>query len=270
MRKIMTLDSSTDQALRQIVGAVADLPGFTAISLGGSVANGLADQNSDLDLHVYWRAPLAAPAERAARLARVADPGSVDVEILDWGREDNLRIGGRRAELIYMPLDELCAEVEQAYGQGLITEGYTTARLFYVASGQPLHDPAGELSALRERLLSGSPEPTRRLLLRYHPALLRVYLGHLRLAQSRGDLLAVQHRRYTVQMVFFNLLFALNRRYHPGEKRLLIHGERCPLRPADLAGRWSHAARLAADDPALAETLAGMIDDLNRLIEANQ
>jgi hypothetical protein len=168
-----------------------------------------------------------------------------------------------------VPLDELRAEIEQAFGEGLISEGYTTARLFYVANGQPLHDPAGVLSALRERLLGGYPEPTRRLLLRYHPALLSVYLGHLRLAQARGDLLMVQHRRYTVQMVFFNLLFALNRRYHPGEKRLLIHGERCPLRPADLAARWSHAACLAADDPALAETLASMIDDLHRLIEAN-
>jgi hypothetical protein len=266
----MVAHHDTQRALNDLIAAVADLPGFVAISLGGSVASGLADESSDLDLHIYWRAPLATPAERAARLAQIADAGSVEVEILDWGREDNLRIGGRRAELVYTPLDELCAEVEQAYGEGLISEGYTTARLYYVASGQPLHDPVGELSLLRERLLDGYPEPTRRLLLRYHPALLRVYLGHLRLAQSRGDLLAVQHRRYTVQMVFFNLLFALNRRYHPGEKRLLIHGERCPLRPADLAYRWSHAARLAADDPALAETLASMIDDLNCLIEANR
>jgi hypothetical protein len=172
--------------------------------------------------------------------------------------------------LVYVPLDELCAEVEQAYGEGLISEGYTTARLFYVANGQPLHDPSGELCAMRERLLGKYPEPTRRLLLRYHPALLRVYLGHLRLAQSRGDLLAVQHRRYTVQMVFFNLLFALNRRYHPGEKRLVIHGERCPLRPADLAARWSLAACLAADDLQLAQVLGSLIDDLITLIEVRR
>ena len=256
--------------LQQIVGATADLPGFAAISLGGSAATGLADERSDLDLHVYWRAPLATPAERAARLAQIADAGSVVVDILDWGREDNLRIGGRPAELIYTSLDEMRAEVEQAYGDGLISEGYTTARLFYIASGRPLHDPAGELSALRERLLAGYPEPTRRRLLQYHPALLRTYLGHLRLAQSRGDLLMVQHRRYTVQMVFFNLLFALNRRYHPGEKRLLIHSQGCTLQPANLAARWSRVARLAADDPELAAALGGLVDDLCGLIEVNR
>jgi hypothetical protein len=71
-------------------------------------------------------------------------------------------------------------------------------------------------------------------------------------------------------MVFFNLLFALNRRYHPGEKRLLIHGERCPLRPDDMLARWSHAARLPADNPQLARTLEGLMDDLSTLIEAHQ
>jgi hypothetical protein len=266
------MGGSLDQAavLQQIVTAVADLPGFAAISLGGSAASGLADEHSDLDLHVYWRTPLATPDERAARLARVADAGSVEVDILDWGREDHLRVGSRLVELVYVPLDELCAEIEQAYGEGLISEGYTTARLFYVANSRPLHDPAGELCVLRERLLAEYPEPTRRLLLQYHPALLRTYLNHLRLAQSRGDLLMVQHRRYTVQMVFFNLLFALNRRYHPGEKRLLIHSQGCTLQPANLAARWSRVTRLAADNPDLAGALGSLVDNLCSLIEVNR
>jgi hypothetical protein len=266
----MVFTNDTQQVLDDVVAAVADLPGFAAISLGGSAATGLADERSDLDLHIYWRAPLAAPAERAARLAQIAGADGVEVDILDWGREDHVRVDGRLVELVYVPLDELRAEIEQAYGAGLITEGYTTARLFYAANGLPLYDRAGELSALRERLMAAYPEPTRRLLLRYHPALLRVYLGHLRLAQSRGDLLMVQHRRYTVQMVFFNLLFALNRRYHPGEKRLLIHSEHCTLQPADLADRWSHVARLAANDSRLAQALGSLIDDLCILIEVNQ
>jgi hypothetical protein len=142
--------------------------------------------------------------------------------------------------------------------------------LFYLANGRPLYDPAGELSVLRERLQAEYPEPTRRLLLHYHPALLRIYLDHLRLAQSRDDLLMVQHRRYTVQMVFFNLLFALNRRYHPGEKRLLIHSQACTLQPADLSARWSRVVRLAADNPQLGQVLTSLVDDLCTLIEVNQ
>jgi hypothetical protein len=264
------LSEDIEQTIHQLVAVVADLPGFAAISLGGSIASGLADAASDLDLHVYWRAPLATPPERAERLSRIADAGSVEVEILTWGLEDHLRMQGRLAELVYVPLDELLAEAERAYDAGLISEGYTTSRLFYAAHGRVLHDPAGDLGALQARLLAEYPEPTRRILLLHHPELLRYNLGILHIAQTRGDLLFVQHCRTLVQDIFFNLLFALNRRYHPGEKRLLLHGERCPQRPADMAARWSRAARLAADEPDLAETLGTLTDDLCTLIEANQ
>ncbi|HEU5103841.1 MAG TPA: DUF4037 domain-containing protein [Roseiflexaceae bacterium] len=256
----------TDQILQQLVEACADLPGFVAMSLGGSASAGLADAQSDLDIHVYWRASLATSEQRAGRLAGYADAGSVEVDMRFWGLEDHLRIGGRDIELIYVHLGDLLDEVERAYGEGLGAEGFATAQLFYVANGRPFYDPDGGLAALRERLAS-YPEATRRRLLDSHPALLRAYLRHLRVAQGRGDLLFVQHRRYTIQMVFFNALFALNRRYHPGEKRLLIHGERCPLRPANCATRWAAAARLAADDPALSEALAGLINDICTLIE---
>jgi uncharacterized protein DUF4037 len=262
--------SDIQQALAQIVATVADLPGFAAITLGGSIASGLADDRSDLDLHVYWREPLAAPALRAERLARVADAGSVAVDILTWGREDHLRVQGWPAELIYVPLAEIRSKIDRAYGEGLISEGYTTARLFYIANGRLLHDPSGDLGALQARLLAEYPEPTRRLLLRHQPELLHYYLELLGIAQVRGDLLFVQHCRTSFQEVFFNLLFALNRCYHPGEKRLLIHGEGCPLRPAGLGDRWQHATRLPADDPSLAGVLGSLAADLCRLIEADQ
>jgi len=265
----MPIDSNTEQVLRQTVAATANLSGVVAITLGGSTTTGLDDSASDLDLHVYWRAPLAPAAERAAQLAKVADEGTVETNILAWGLEDHMQMEGRPVELIYVSLQELLTEIEQAYGAGLGSEGYTTTRLFYVANGWALHDPSGELGGIRARLLVAYPEPTRRRLLGDHPELLRIYLDHLRKAQARGDLLFVQHRRYTVQMVFFNLLFALNRRYHPGEKRLLTHAERCQLRPDDLGTRWLHTTRMAADDPALAEILGELIEDLCTLIEAN-
>jgi hypothetical protein len=265
----MIIDAATQDSIDLVLTASAGLPGFVALTLGGSAATGLADALSDVDLHVYWRAPLAAPAERAARLEQIADAGSVEVEIMTWGREDHLRVAGRLVELVYVPLDELLDEAAHAYGAGLFSEGFSTARLFYVANGQILHDTSGELGALQTRLLAEYPEPTRQQLLRQLPALLEAYVGQLRKAQGRGDLPFAVHRRASIQMVFFNLLFALNRRYHPGEKRLLIHGDRCPRRPADMAARWSYIARLPADDPKLLSALESLIAALCSLIEAN-
>jgi hypothetical protein len=252
---------------RRIAEAIAGLPGVVAASLGGSAAAGLADASSDLDLHVYWRGELAGAGERAASIGKVADEGSVVPDVRFWGLEDHFHIDGQLAELVYVNLDDLQADVARAYGEGIGGEGFVTAQLFYVTNSALVLDPTGEVGALRARLLAGYPEPTRRLVVRDNPFLMRYYLNHVRQAQGRGDLLFVQHRRYAVQMVFFNLLFALNRRYHPGEKRLLIHGAACDVAPRDLAIRWAENARLAADDAALPESLGALVEDLCQLAE---
>jgi hypothetical protein len=68
-------------------------------------------------------------------------------------------------------------------------------------------------------------------------------------------------------MVAFNMLFALNRRYHPGEKRLLLHAERCAIRPEQHTERWEHAAALHVDDGIMPEALAELVEELCGLAE---
>ncbi len=255
------------QVVDRVVAVLVDMPHVVGVSLGGSTGTGLADASSDLDLHVYWRPPLMTPEERASRLSQIGDVGSVRVDVRSWGLEDHVGVSGRLVELIYQHFDDLWGHVEQAYTSALQDEGYTTAQLHSVANGRLLYDPSGTLLALRKRLHTEFPEATRQHLLRYHPALLRMYVNHIGRAQGRGDLLFVQHRRYTVQMLFFNLLFALNRIYHPGEKRLVQHLQRCVLQPHDCTARWLHTTTLAANDSALADALGQLVADLTTLIE---
>jgi hypothetical protein len=261
-----------DQAatLQRIVMALGDLPSVAAIALGGSTATDLADDVSDFDVYVYYHQPLASSAERTVRLRPLAEAGTLQVGIPTFGLEDHLYVQGKLVELVYLDLDRLIAEVDRAYSQGLSSEGYTTGLLYILFRNQVFHDATGEVTALRARLQAAYPEPTRTRLLRELPELLRYYLELLRISQRRDDLLFVQHMRYSIQTIFFNLLFALNRQYHPGGKRLLIHAQRCVIRPPNLAARWGYIARLAADDGAVADLLKELIDDLCRLIEADQ
>jgi hypothetical protein len=254
-----------DSLLPTLVATLSDLPGIVAVALGGSARSGFADVHSDLDLHVYWQPPLAAPEQRTARLATIADAGSVRVGVQSWGLEDHLRIDGRLVELVYLHWGDTLAEIDRAYDSGLNSESYATAFLYTAAHDQILHDPHGGLATIQARLRS-YPAATYRVLLERQPALLRFYTRQLGVAQARGDLLFAQQRRYTIQMVFFNLLFALNQQYHPGEKRLLTHLQRCSLQPAQCAERWQHAARLAVDDPALSSELTALGDDLLALV----
>ena len=268
--EVTTTKFAGEQAVaRTLAAGVAAIAGVVAVSLGGSAAYGLADAASDLDLHVYYRGALASTEHRLAQLAHIADTGSV-TSVTTWGLEDWLRLDGQHAELIYIDLDELQATAARAYHPGLIDEAFVTAQFAYLAEGRVLHDSTGEITALRKGLRANYPEATRAALLRDNPIRLHAYLKAIRTAQTRGDLLYVQHRRYSVQMVFFNLLFALNRRYHPGEKRLAIHGERCPIRPVSLADRWAISTQLPADAAALPEQLETLVNDLLALVENHQ
>lgn len=264
MESVVSLNQ--DDVPARIVESVGDLSGVVAVSLGGSSTSGLADEASDLDLHVYWTEPMASVDERSERLAAIADPGSVRTGLTSWGLEDHLSVSGRLVELIYRRWDDVLGEVERAYDPGLLGQGFTTAVLYSIARGHPLHDLTGELIAAKVRLNREFPEATRVALLRRESPLLGFNLKLLRQAQDRGDLLFAQHLRYKLQMLFFDLLFALNQMYHPGEKRLLEHSCSCPIRPVECEERWGRVARVPSDDPALLTELGSLVEDLRDLV----
>lgn len=253
-----------DAAVARIAVVVGQIPGVIAIAQGGSVNAGLADASSDRDFHVYWEPPLAPAAERAVRLAALADPGCVwpGEGMTSWLLEDHFTVAGQLIELIYIRMADVAAEVEAAYRDGFAEEGFTTGRLFCFAHDRIVHDPAGSLGAQQPRLTASYPEALRRAILRRQCTRLALYIGQLRTGQQRGDLLYAQQIRTKLQNVYFDLLFAVNRFYHPGEKRLLIYAERCPLRPPDSTARWERVARLPADAPELAERLGTLAAEL--------
>lgn len=71
------------------------------------------------------------------------------------------------------------------------------------------------------------------------------YETQIRKAVSRGDLVSVNHRVSAFMESYFDLLFALNERTHPGEKRLVsLCRTTCSLLPENfeenLSALYSH------------------------------
>ncbi len=75
-------------------------------------------------------------------------------------------------------------------------------------------------------------------------------------ALRRGDAVSANHRAAAFLASWFDLLFALNRQPHPGEKRLIAHARTlCPDRPEAMEATIRDFLRAAAalDPAALAE-----------------
>ncbi|MDX2707378.1 nucleotidyltransferase domain-containing protein [Streptomyces sp. PA03-6a] len=154
--------------------SLARVPGVVAVMLGGSRARGTHRADSDWDLGVYYRgepdlAALAALASEATGApVEIAGPGG-------WGPWVNggawLRVGGVQVDWILRDLDRvgrvwddcLAGRYEVGVQAGHPLGFWSPVYAGEVALGRVLADPAGELTALRERTLV-YPEPLREAL----------------------------------------------------------------------------------------------------------
>jgi hypothetical protein len=263
-----------------VAGRYAAIPGVEAVALAGSFAAGAADERSDLDLYVYAREPLDLEARGAVARAS-AGAGEAGAPRLEVGNDffepgDEWLDGpsGRHLDVMFRAPAWIEAELERVLVRCQARVGYSTCFWWNVLHSEPLFDRSGWYAALRRRAGVPYPEALRRAVVaRNHPLLrhtLSSYLAQIERAVARRDAPSVNHRVAALLASAFDVLFALNRVPHPGEKRLLARAqELCRLRPPRLGEQV--AALLAAAAPPSHEVLpraAELLDGLDALLAA--
>jgi|BarGraNGADG00312_1021997.scaffolds.fasta_scaffold56171_2 hypothetical protein len=251
--------------VRDVADALVALDGIRAVSLGGSRALGMDDAASDTDLYAWYRGPLVGSRLRQQALHSLADDSVHPFDA--FGPEDHWHSDGRPFEVVYVDLDDIHAQITRARSDGLDGEVCATAFLHTAYASVPIADPYAELDRLHADLTT-FPEATRAIQLLRLPVVANEFASQLRGAQSRQDWPMVVRRRAGLLDVTVSLLFALNRRYHPGEKRLLAHVASCDVRPIDMDDRLRTACVAAPDDPSLAEQYLSLITEIVALSDA--
>ena len=252
------------------------LPGVAAVFLGGSRAAGVAGEGSDVDLYVYAEPEI--PVARRAVIAggnavrseldqRFWVPGDVWIDAATGLTDD---VMDRSPAWIEDQLDRVLMRHEASVG-------YSTAIWHNVRTALPLVDRAGWFAALQACSSAPYPEPLRRAIVaKNHPLLRRSLLSFLHQIENallRRDAVAVQHRLTALLASSFDILFALNRQTHPGEKRLVQHAlARCPLLPPEMERRLHNVLALAPAAPKAARILVPavhrLLDGLDALLDA--
>jgi hypothetical protein len=249
---------------RAIAARYARLPGVVAVALSGSRTAAAADAASDLDLYVYAD-PEPEVAARAAAVtagARRVELGNAAFEPGDeWIEPDGLAV-----DVMFRTPAWLEEQLDRVLRRHQASVGYTTCIWHNLLSSEPLVDVSGWLAAARRACDVPYPEPLRAAIVaRNHPLLrasISSFLHQLERALARGDAVAANHRSAALLASFFDVLLALNRLPHPGEKRLVRFAEaRCALRPPRLGERIG--AFLARWDP---EPAGALLDDLDALL----
>ena len=254
---------------REVASELFALPGVRAVALGGSQATAQADAASDIDLYVFGEAE--APVARRREMAvRRAVPGTAEIDNRQFGPGDEwLDRAGMGVDAMHWRTGWIEGEVAAVMERHEPRVGHTTALVHTIAVARPLHDPEGWFAALAERARAPYPEALARAIVAHNLPLLAAarhsFAAQIALAAARGDAVSVNHRTAAWIASAFDVLFALNRRLHPGEKRLLEHAGTLDRAPPTLAR--DVAALLAArgrERAAIARALARELEALAR------
>ena len=243
---------------------LALVPNVVAIAVGGSRSGSWSDEVSDVDLYVYARGEVPL----AIRKDMVGDSDRSDLDNHFWEPGDEWidRATGLGVDVMYRSPDWIEGELERMLQRHEASLGYTTCLWYNVRNSRPLFDPEGWFARLQDRANAPYPEGLRRAIIAKNYPILRdtisSYRHQLELAARRGDLVSLNHRAAAFLASYFDILFAVNRVPHPGEKRLVaLTRSLCPLCPPNLEADISRLIRAiaAGSDP---ESVASVIDAL--------
>jgi len=253
----MAADLTTPDAPATLVAAAfATLPEVIAVALAGSGVTAAADEQSDLDLYVYARTPVAM-ADRIAIATRFATRREVDNDFWEPGDEWIDTTTGRHVDVMYRAPVWIEEQLERVLVKHEASVGYSTCFWHNVLHSTPLFDRSGWYRELQTAAARPYPQPLQRAIIaRNHPILrqtLSSYLAQIERAVRRGDSVSVQHRVTALLASYFDILFAVNELPHPGEKRLLqLPATRCARTPAEMETQVNALLETAARPATLA------------------
>lgn len=244
-----------------------------AIALGGSRAGSVYDEKSDYDVYVYVTAPIS---ENIRREMLSAYCSYVEIGNHYWEYEDNCVLNsGIDIDILYRNLDDFCKGIESVVVQCQPANAYTTCMWHNLLQCRILYDRDGRLKAAKEKYNIPYPQRLQQAIverqLNLMDAAMPAYRIQIEKAVRRRDLVSINHRVTEFLASYFDLLFALNGKTHPGEKRLMeLCRKNCTILPENfeenLQALFSHMYADEGDQPKTIDDIQKIIENVRKLL----
>ncbi len=262
----MNIHPTVESIARDVADAFGRFSEVEAVVLAGSQTDNLADQLSDIDLYIYARDALVALQRRRTLIQERAEHYDLNSKYRGTTDEWIEKSTGIRVDVTYRDVGWIIDEVQRIMVHHHATMGCSTTVWYNVLNSIPYFDRGGWFSELQKTAHQPYPDDLMYAIVKKnHPALrkgLSSYKLQIARALERGDFVTVQHRTAGLLASYFDVLFAVNRMPHPGDKRMLDIAEaHCVKRPPQL--REQVTAVLYSDDLLLhIDELVDGLDDL--------
>lgn len=237
-----------DQKIEALVEVLKQTTkGTCAIALAGAHAKGVADASSDIDFYIF--AEEAQPIElRRALIESIADPGTTPwldetFDAAPWGGGMDFMYQGTPVEVTARTFDRMNRVVEGCLaGKFEIIPATWTSNGYYtfiylceLSFIKPVWDPEGTLAVLQQKA-AVYPEKLRRSIVDTFWGRANTWLDnfHYESAIGRQDLLFTAPIVLHTILDLVQVIFALNRTWFSGDKKLEAALSKMPVCPAIL------------------------------------
>lgn len=259
----------TENILKEIAKEYSKLDCVYAVVLAGSRTAKQSDDFSDYDIYIY--ADKEIPVDFRTELAKkYSDDYEINNQYFETGDEWTLKDGKTGFDFMFRCPNWIQDTIENIWIKHYASLGYTTCFLHNVFTSKILYDKNGWFLNLQNKLASPYPKELRDNIIKKNMMLLKdkkraSYLEQVELAIKRNDSVSVNHRISAYMASYFDVLFAVNEIFHPGEKRLISSSkQRCLTLPVDFEKNFTDLFN--SDNTQKVEILNNMITNLKKIL----
>ena len=255
------------ETIKGIVERLSRHKNIVAITLGGSRASGNNDEKSDYDVYVYYDEPIDKEFRRNILQAYCTH---LEIAVDYFEEEDDCILSnGVIIELIYRNIVDIKNNVTSIMEHHSASLGYTTCLLDNLTASKVLYEDNRRYSdliksihytsQLRKNIIAKNMDMLHGVIASYDKQIMKAF--------QRQDMVSVNHRIAAYLASYFDILFAINGVYHPGEKRLIaLAKKKCRKLPANFEQDINQLLKLQN----IEQTLNSLYQNIKVLAEADE
>lgn len=215
-----------------LVNELKSLEEVEIIMLGGSKSLNKEDELSDYDVYVYFNKHIS-KEKRENILKKYFKYCEIANEF--WEEEDDgILKNGEEVELIYRDVKFIEEQFKNIFERYNTSFGYSTCMVHNILTAKVIYDKNNIIKEYRKKY-NYYPENLKKKIVLENIKLLDNQMPSLSYqiikAAKRRDLVSINHRITEYLSIYFDILFALNEEFHPGEKRLLTWVDKFRVKP---------------------------------------
>lgn len=205
--------------LKDFIEGAINSDDIDALVLSGSKSSLINDEMSDYDIYVYSknRVNIETRKKFANKYKAYCELGN---DYFEYG--DEFIIKDIYLDFMYRDLSFAENEINYVWRGCNAKLGYTTAFLYNIKNSKILYDKDSKFQKIQNELINNEyPDKLKENIIKRNWIIMNEFFEQLKKAIKRDDIVSVNHRLAALLSSYFDILFALNKELHPGEKRLI-------------------------------------------------